>query len=138
MKSSKPSITATNFLEKSLIKNQPLVVDDGFSDGTAEVASESGGCFGHITPNEQRHGRCCKGYFEVAACRGFDALVIVVKHKEYEGMDLTQLKEQMRTSVIVDGRNAYDKAECEQLGFAYKGVGKPREKAYIKRGAILT
>ena len=53
-------------------------------------------------------------------------------------LDLAWLKEKMRTPVIVDGRNAYDKAECEQLGFAYKGVGKPREKAYIKRDAILT
>jgi perosamine synthetase len=40
--------------------------------------------------------------------------------------------------LIVDGRTAYDKAECERLGFVYKGVGKPREKADIKRDAILT
>jgi len=32
----------TNFLEKSLIKNKPLVVDDGSSDGTAEVAQAAG------------------------------------------------------------------------------------------------
>ncbi len=106
--------------------------DDGFSDGTAEVASESGECFGHFTPNEQRHGRCCKGCFEVAAGSGFDALVIVVKHKGYEGMDLTQLKEKMRTPVILDGRNAFDKARCEQAGFFYKGVGKPRIKPLEK------
>ena len=65
-------------------------------------------------------------------------MVIVVKHNDYVKMDLAQLKEKMRTPVIVDGRNAYDKVECERLGFAYKCVGKPRARAYIKRDVILT
>jgi len=55
-----------------------------------------------------------------------DALVLVVKHKDYVKMDLAQIKNKMRTPVIVDGRNAYDKVKCERLGFVYKGVGKPR------------
>jgi len=61
------------------------------------------------------------------AIKGADALVLVVKHKDYVKLDLAQIKEKMRTPVIVDGRNAYDKAKCEQLGFVYKGVGKPRQ-----------
>ena len=72
------------------------------------------------------------------AITGADALVIVVKHKDYLNLDLARLKTKMRTPVIVDGRNAYDKTECERLGFVYKGVGKPRGKADIKREAILT
>ena len=31
----------------------------------------------------------------------------------------------MRTPVLVDGRNAYNKEECKNLGFIYKGIGKP-------------
>ncbi len=58
-------------------------------------------------------------------------MVIVVKHKDYLNLDLAQLKEQMRTPVIVDGQNAFDKARGEQAGFVYKGVGTPREKADI-------
>lgn len=54
-----------------------------------------------------------------------DALVIVTKHKEYLNLDLQTLKNKMKTPVIVDGRNVYQKEECEKIGFIYKGVGKP-------------
>jgi UDP-N-acetyl-D-mannosaminuronic acid dehydrogenase len=57
---------------------------------------------------------------------GADALVLMVKHKEYLALDLKHLKTTMRTPFIVDGRNAYQKEFCEQLGFTYRGVGKPR------------
>ena len=30
----------------------------------------------------------------------------------------------MRTPVIVDGRNVFDRRVCEQSGFVYRGVGK--------------
>ena len=52
----------------------------------------------------------------------------MVKHKDYLNLDLERIRKKMRTPVIVDGRNAYDKVECERLGFVYKGVGKPRGK----------
>jgi UDP-N-acetyl-D-mannosaminuronic acid dehydrogenase len=60
-----------------------------------------------------------------AALEGADAIVLVTKHKEYLNLDLNALKEQMRTPVLVDGRNVYDKAVCEKAGFVFKGVGKP-------------
>jgi len=54
-----------------------------------------------------------------------DAIVILVKHKEYLNLDLTEIKKKMKTPVIIDGRNAYNKDECEKSGFIYRGVGKP-------------
>ena len=54
-----------------------------------------------------------------------DAIVIVTKHKEYVHLDLSSIKNKMNTPVIIDGRNIYQKEECEKLGFIYKGVGKP-------------
>ncbi len=54
-----------------------------------------------------------------------DAIVIVTKHKDYLNLDLNSIKNKMRTLVLIDGRNAYQKEECEKLGFIYKGVGKP-------------
>ncbi|MCK4364522.1 MAG: nucleotide sugar dehydrogenase [Thermoplasmatales archaeon] len=54
-----------------------------------------------------------------------DAIVIVTKHKDYFSLDLNSIKNQMRTPVLVDGRNVYQKEDCEQLGFIYKAVGKP-------------
>ncbi len=61
-----------------------------------------------------------------------DARVLVVKNKEYLNLDLERIRKKMRTPVIVDCRNAYDKAECERIGFTYKGVGKPRNKPLEK------
>ena len=60
-----------------------------------------------------------------AVIEGADAIALVTKHNEYLHLDLEALKKKMRTSVLVDGRNAYSKAVCEQAGFIYKGVGKP-------------
>ena len=59
------------------------------------------------------------------AINGADAIAIVTKHNEYLNLDLDLIKDKMRTPVLVDGRNVYKKEECEQLGFIYKGVGKP-------------
>jgi UDP-N-acetyl-D-mannosaminuronic acid dehydrogenase len=60
-----------------------------------------------------------------AALEGADAIALVTKHKEYLNLDLKSLKTHMRTPVLVDGRNAYNKEVCERAGFVYKGVGKP-------------
>ena len=60
------------------------------------------------------------------AIEGADAVVIVTRHNEYLSLDLSLVINQMRTPVLLDGRNAYKKEECEKLGFIYRGVGKPR------------
>lgn len=59
------------------------------------------------------------------AIDGADAIIFVTKHKEYFKLDLSSIKDKMRTPVLVDGRNVYQKENCEKLGFIYKGVGKP-------------
>ncbi|MEA2054917.1 MAG: nucleotide sugar dehydrogenase [Candidatus Thermoplasmatota archaeon] len=59
------------------------------------------------------------------AITGADALVIVTKHKEYLNLNLRSIKNKMRTPIIIDGRNAYDREKCEEEGFIYKGIGKP-------------
>ena len=55
-----------------------------------------------------------------------DVIAIVTKHKDYGKLDLHSIKKKMRTPVIVDGRNLFQKEDCIKLGFIYKGVGKPR------------
>ncbi len=54
-----------------------------------------------------------------------DAIVTVTKHKDYYNLDLNKIKDKMRTKIIVDGRNVFNKEKCERIGFIYKGVGKP-------------
>jgi UDP-N-acetyl-D-mannosaminuronic acid dehydrogenase len=54
-----------------------------------------------------------------------DAIVILAKHKDYIKLDLEKLKNKMKTPIIIDGRNTFEKENCEKLGFIYRGIGKP-------------
>jgi len=58
------------------------------------------------------------------ALTGSDAAIIVTKHREYCDMDLSKMKEQMRTPILIDGRNVYSREAVEGAGFVYKSVGK--------------
>ena len=55
---------------------------------------------------------------------GCDAVVMVTDHDKFKKIDLALIKKSMRTPVIIDGRNFFDKNEAISLGFTYKGVGK--------------
>jgi len=48
-----------------------------------------------------------------------DALVVVTDWNEYRHPDFARLKESLRRSVIVDGRNLYDPDKMRELGFRY-------------------
>lgn len=52
-----------------------------------------------------------------------DCLVLVTAHDEYGQLDLDEIKKLMRTPIIVDGRNVFDKKQCLSKGFIYRGVG---------------
>jgi len=54
-----------------------------------------------------------------------DAVILMVKHKDYLKINFESLKEKMDTPVLIDGRNAFDKKTVENAGFIYLGVGKP-------------
>jgi len=58
------------------------------------------------------------------AIKDADALVLMAKHKEYLNLDLSKIKEKMKTPVLIDGRNTYKKEKCKQLGFVYRCIGK--------------
>ena len=53
-----------------------------------------------------------------------DCLAIVTAHEKYKNTDLKKINNLMRTPIIVDGRNVFDKEKCEKVGFVYKGIGK--------------
>ncbi|MEX0616488.1 MAG: nucleotide sugar dehydrogenase [Candidatus Woykebacteria bacterium] len=52
-----------------------------------------------------------------------DAAVFMVAHDEYKRLRLEKLSKLMRTKVIIDGRNIFDKEKAKKLGFVYKGIG---------------
>jgi UDPglucose 6-dehydrogenase len=57
------------------------------------------------------------------ALNGADCLVIVTEWNEYRRPNFGLIKERMRTPVIVDGRNIYNRATIEAMGFEYQGLG---------------
>ena len=62
----------------------------------------------------------------VEALRDSDCVMLVTKHKEYRELSLDQLHKYMRTPVIIDGRNVFNRHEALTHGFTFRGVGLPR------------
>lgn len=59
------------------------------------------------------------------ALRGADAAVIVTEWDEITRLPLTEVRELMRTPLIVDGRNLLDPEAVRAAGVAYEGIGRP-------------
>ncbi len=59
-----------------------------------------------------------------AAAEGAHCLVIFTEWNEFKEMDLERVKANMRSPIIVDGRNIYDPAKVKAMGFTYRGVGR--------------
>lgn len=58
------------------------------------------------------------------ALKGADALLLVTEWEEYKKLDFNKVKRLMRTPVVVDGRNIYNRKKLEKLGFIYEGIGR--------------
>ena len=58
---------------------------------------------------------------------GCDALVVVTEWNEFKNLDLARIRELMNQPVLIDGRNIYDPAMMNELGFYYRGVGRGYE-----------
>jgi UDPglucose 6-dehydrogenase len=54
---------------------------------------------------------------------GADALVLVTEWPEFRELDMADLKDRMRRPVVLDGRNFWDPAYLEDIGFVYAGFG---------------
>ncbi len=61
------------------------------------------------------------------AIKDRDCLILVTRHREYFFLKPEWLKKQMRTPIIVDGRNVFDQSLFLKAGFAFRGVGLPRK-----------
>jgi len=53
-----------------------------------------------------------------------DALVLLTEWKEFRSPDFEEIKAQLKTPVIFDGRNQYISYEIEKNGFEYIRIGK--------------
>jgi UDP-N-acetyl-D-mannosaminuronic acid dehydrogenase len=59
-----------------------------------------------------------------------DVLLFTTNHSEYYNIDLDDLKKIVRTPIIIDGRNIFDKKVVEEKGFIYRKVGEGSKKPY--------
>lgn len=57
------------------------------------------------------------------ACEGADAIAIVTEWNEFRNPDFDYIKLKMKSPVIFDGRNLYDRKKMAARGFYYSGVG---------------
>ena len=63
------------------------------------------------------------------ALNAADALVVVTDWNEYRHPDFARMKSSLRRPIVVDGRNLYDPAKMQTLGFTYFSFGRGRERA---------
>ena len=55
---------------------------------------------------------------------GCDALVIATEWDEFKKIDLERARRALSHPIMFDGRNLFDPAEMERLGFIYKSIGR--------------
>jgi UDPglucose 6-dehydrogenase len=55
---------------------------------------------------------------------GCDALVIATEWPEFKKLDIEKARKVMTHPIMFDGRNLFDVAEMEQMGFIYKSIGR--------------
>ncbi|MFL5582634.1 MAG: UDP-glucose dehydrogenase family protein [Gemmatimonadaceae bacterium] len=67
------------------------------------------------------------------ALEGADALVVVTDWNEYRHPDFDRIKASLRRPIIIDGRNLYDPAKMQSLGFTYESIGRRRAEASLPR-----
>ena len=60
-----------------------------------------------------------------AVTQGADALVLVTEWKQFRQPDFPRIRGAMRMPVLFDGRNIYDADQLAELGFLYRGIGRP-------------
>jgi len=59
-----------------------------------------------------------------AVAEGCDALVVATEWDEFKKLDLDRARKALSHPILFDGRNLFDRAEMERLGWVYKSVGR--------------
>jgi UDPglucose 6-dehydrogenase len=59
-----------------------------------------------------------------AVAEGCDAIIVATEWEEFKKLDLVRAKKGLTHPIMFDGRNLFDPAEMEKLGWIYKSVGR--------------
>ncbi|WAC44203.1 UDP-glucose/GDP-mannose dehydrogenase family protein [Pseudomonas sp. SL4(2022)] len=62
-----------------------------------------------------------------SVAEGADALVLVTEWKQFRQPDFVRIRGLMRMPVVFDGRNIYESTQLAELGFLYRGIGRPAQ-----------
>ena len=62
--------------------------------------------------------------FKDYVLKGSDALVLLTEWKEFLSPNFEQIKSQLKTPIIFDGRNQYNDLVLKENGFEYYQIGK--------------
>jgi UDPglucose 6-dehydrogenase len=62
-----------------------------------------------------------------AAADNADALLILTDWADFARMELPRLRYTLRYPIVIDGRNLFDLAKMQELGFTYLSVGRPAQ-----------
>ncbi|MCH7823218.1 MAG: UDP-glucose/GDP-mannose dehydrogenase family protein [Acidobacteria bacterium] len=65
----------------------------------------------------------CSDAYEVAV--DADVLVVATEWNQFRNLDLEQVRDSMRSPIVVDLRNIYDPKKMATLGFTYDCIGRP-------------
>jgi UDPglucose 6-dehydrogenase len=99
-----------------------LVLIDALLDAGAEVVAHDPVAMHEA---QRRIGdRIAYAETSYGALAGADALVIVTDWNEYRHPDFARIKETLKSPVVVDGRNLYDRRKMAALGFTYASIGR--------------
>lgn len=60
----------------------------------------------------------------MAATMGADALILATEWNEFRAPNFDELKKNLKTPVIFDGRNIYDPTKMKKMGFIYYCIGR--------------
>jgi UDPglucose 6-dehydrogenase len=60
-----------------------------------------------------------------AVAKAADALLVLTEWSEFRSLDMTRIHDSLRYPIVIDGRNLFDPAKMQQLGFIYLSVGRP-------------
>ncbi len=61
------------------------------------------------------------------AAKGSDAIALLTEWKQFRLLNFNPIKKVMKTPVLFDGRNQYNKIDMEKKGFKYIGIGIPNK-----------
>jgi UDPglucose 6-dehydrogenase len=60
-----------------------------------------------------------------AALKNADGLIVVTEWQQFRAPDFDQIKDELSSAVIFDGRNLYDTERLAKKGFTYYSIGRP-------------